>query len=46
MIHYLYREQILPMPVEKVWEYFCDPKNLNEIAPRQKKIVALFGEVK
>lgn len=33
MIHYLHREQIIPMPVEKVWEYFCDPRNLNEITP-------------
>ena len=33
MVHYLRREQIVPMPVEKVWEYFCDPKNLNDITP-------------
>lgn len=33
MVHYLHREQIISAPVEKVWEYFCDPKNLNEITP-------------
>ncbi len=33
MVHYLYREQIIPVPVEEVWAYFCDPKNLNAITP-------------
>lgn len=33
MVHYLHREQIIPIPREKVWDYFCDPKNLNEITP-------------
>jgi len=33
MIHYLHKEQVIAAPLEKVWEYFCDPKNLNEITP-------------
>lgn len=33
MIHYLHREQVIPAPVETVWGYFCDPKNLNAITP-------------
>ena len=33
MIHYLHKEQGIAAPLEKVWEYFCDPKNLNEITP-------------
>ena len=33
MIHYLHREQFIPAPIESVWKYFCDPKNLNEITP-------------
>jgi ligand-binding SRPBCC domain-containing protein len=33
MVHYLHREQVIPAPIEKVWEYFCDPKNLNAITP-------------
>jgi len=33
MIHYLHREQIIPAPVKDVWDYFCEPKNLNEITP-------------
>jgi ligand-binding SRPBCC domain-containing protein len=33
MVHYLHREQIIPAAREKVWEYFCEPHNLNEITP-------------
>jgi len=33
MVHYLHREQVIPEPIEKVWKYFCDPRNLNEITP-------------
>ena len=33
MIHYLHREQFVPAPLEKVWAYFADPKNLNAITP-------------
>jgi len=33
MVHYLHREQIIPAPLETVWDYFCDPLNLNEITP-------------
>ena len=43
MIHYLHREQIIPMPVEKVWEYFCNPKNLNEITPSDMNFEIIKG---
>jgi ligand-binding SRPBCC domain-containing protein len=33
MVHVLFREQVIPAPAGKVWKYFCDPKNLNEITP-------------
>ena len=33
MVHYLHREQVVSAPIETVWKYFCDPKNLNEITP-------------
>jgi ligand-binding SRPBCC domain-containing protein len=33
MIHRLHREQTVPALLETVWEYFCDPKNLNAITP-------------
>ena len=43
MVHYLHREQIIPAPVEKVWEYFCDPKNLNEITPPDMNFEIIQG---
>ena len=43
MIHRLYREQIIPAPREKVWEYFCDPKNLNTITPPDMNFYILNG---
>jgi ligand-binding SRPBCC domain-containing protein len=33
MIQYLHREQFIPAPLEDVWAYFADPKNLNAITP-------------
>jgi len=43
MIHYLRREQVIPAPVEKVWDYFCNPKNLNEITPPDMNFAILRG---
>ena len=31
--HRLHREQSIPAPRALVWEYFCDPRNLNEMTP-------------
>ena len=33
MIHYLTREQIIPATLEQVWDYFSDPRNLDEMTP-------------
>jgi len=33
MIHYLHRQQLIPASLEQVWEYFSDPRNLNELTP-------------
>jgi ligand-binding SRPBCC domain-containing protein len=33
MIHVLQREQVIPATPGEVWNYFCDPKNLNQITP-------------
>lgn len=33
MVHYLHQEQVIPAPVNTVWDYFCNPNNLNEITP-------------
>ncbi|RPH58870.1 MAG: hypothetical protein EHM81_09205 [Chloroflexi bacterium] len=33
MIHYLAREQTIPASIEQVWDYFSDPRNLDELTP-------------
>lgn len=43
MVHYLHREQIIPAPLQKIWEYFCDPKNLNAITPPDMNFEILQG---
>lgn len=43
MIHYLHREQFIPAPLEKVWAYFADPKNLNAITPPDMNFEILAG---
>jgi ligand-binding SRPBCC domain-containing protein len=43
MVHYLVREQIIPAPRQKVWEYFCDPQNLNAITPPDMNFEILQG---
>lgn len=43
MVHYLHREQTIPAPVEKVWDYFCDPKNLNAITPPDMNFEIVAG---
>ncbi len=44
MIHRLYREQVIPSPLENVWEYFCDPQNLNVITPPDMNFEILSGD--
>jgi len=43
MVHYLHREQVIPASVEAVWDYFCNPKNLNEITPPGMNFAILRG---
>lgn len=43
MIHSLYCEQIIPAPLGQVWEYFCDPKNLNALTPPDMNFEILNG---
>ena len=33
MIRYLHREQFIPASTERVWNFFANPKNLNNITP-------------
>jgi len=43
MIHYLHREQVIPASVADVWDYFCDPKNLNKITPPDMNFEVVKG---
>ena len=43
MVHYLVREQTVPAPRQKVWDYFCDPQNLNAITPPDMNFEILQG---
>ena len=43
MIHYLHREQIIPASIETVWDYFCAPKNLNEMTPPDMNFEIIAG---
>jgi ligand-binding SRPBCC domain-containing protein len=37
----LLREQMIPAAPEQVWEYFCDPRNLNEMTPADMNFMIL-----
>jgi ligand-binding SRPBCC domain-containing protein len=43
MIHYLHREQIIHQPLQRVWDYFSDPSNLNELTPPDMKFEIISG---
>ncbi len=43
MIHYLHREQVIPADIGRVWEYFSNPKNLNEITPADMHFQIVAG---
>lgn len=43
MIHYLHREQLIPAPIEAVWDYFSEPKNLNAITPPDMNFEIIAG---
>ena len=35
MIHHLYQEQFLPIPIADAWDFFSTPRNLDEITPQE-----------
>jgi ligand-binding SRPBCC domain-containing protein len=43
MIHYLHREQTIPATLDKVWTYFADPHNLNELTPPNMNFEIVAG---
>ena len=47
LIHYLHREQVIPAPLERVWDYFANPNNLNELTPQDMKFeIITIGNVR
>lgn len=44
MIYTLYREQIIPAPIERVWAYFATPRNLNEMTPPDMDFEFIQGD--
>jgi ligand-binding SRPBCC domain-containing protein len=38
MIHTLHRTQFIPAPLETVWAFFADPRNLNAITPPDMRL--------
>lgn len=43
MIHQLNRQQIIPTTLDKVWAFFSNPGNLNDITPPDLHFEILFG---
>jgi ligand-binding SRPBCC domain-containing protein len=43
MIHYLHREQFIPASADRIWSYFANPKNLNDITPPDMNFEIITG---
>jgi ligand-binding SRPBCC domain-containing protein len=43
MIHVLYREQVIPASIARVWAFFCNPYNLNTITPPDMNFEIVAG---
>ena len=41
MVHVLEAEQVIPGTLDKVWEFFSDPRNLSQITPPQLDFTVL-----
>jgi len=46
MIHQLHFEQIIPAPLDEVWDFFSDAKNLSVLTPKEMnmKVISELGE--
>ena len=44
-IQYLHRQQFIPAELQQVWEYFCDPRNLNEMTPDDMKFTIVTNPI-
>ena len=43
MIYKLHREQTIPASIERVWNYFATPRNLNEMTPPDMDFEFIHG---
>ena len=43
MIYTLHREQQIPAPLDRVWDYFATPRNLNEMTPPDMDFAFITG---
>lgn len=44
MPYYLRREQLIPAPIERVWPFFCDPRNLDRLTPDELRFKIVTPE--
>ena len=42
-VHQLEQTQILPIPLEEAWAFFCDPKNLDDMTPEDLAFKTISG---
>ena len=43
MIQRINRQQVVPAPIEEVWDYFATPENLNEMTPPNMNFEIVHG---
>ncbi len=44
MVYTIHREQIVPAPLQMIWDFFSNPRNLNELTPPDLSF-RIIGEV-
>ena len=44
-MHQIKTEQVLPISLEKAWEFFSSPANLNEITPEDMRFKIIHGDL-
>ncbi len=43
-VHQLEQTQILPIPLNEAWEFFCNPKNLDDMTPPEMAFKTISGD--
>lgn len=44
-MHQIQFQQVLPISLEKAWEFFSSPANLNEITPEDMRFKIIYGDL-